>query len=181
MEGKMKIRITRRRAAVAAALVVPLAVLGAVVVPSAYAAVATPIRVNANGGAFTDSGGKAWSADQAYSSGSWGYDTIYGSGTTGTGIAGTTDDTLYQSYQLFNNWAGYKFDVANGTYTVTLKFVEDWANAAGQRKFDVRLESTTVLTAFDIFASCGGLTACGRTVTVTVSGAQANVPLSGNV
>src|SRR5262249_55006641 len=147
---------------------------------NAYAAVAAPIRVNANGGAFTDSGGKAWSADKAYSSGSWGYDTIYGSGSTANAIAGTTDDTLYQSYNLFNNWTGYKFDVANGTYTVTLKFMEDWANAAGQRKFDVRLESTTVLTAFDIFASCGGFTACDRTFTVTVSDGQLNVGFNMN-
>src|SRR5438034_932100 len=98
MEGSMKIRITRRRAVLAAALAVPLAALGAVVLPSAYAAVTTPIRVNANGPAFTDSSGKAWSADKAYSSGSWGYDTVYGAGTTGNGIAGTTDDALYQSY-----------------------------------------------------------------------------------
>jgi len=149
----MKIRITGRRAALAAALVVPVAALGVVVLPSAYAAVAAPIRVNANGPAFTDSSGRAWSADRAYSSGSWGYDTLYGAASTGNGIAGTTDDTLYQSYNLFSNWTGYKFDVANGTYTVTLKFMEDWANAAGQRKFDVRLENTVVLTAFDIFAT----------------------------
>jgi chitinase len=180
MEGTMKIRITRRRAALAAALVVPLAVVGAVVLPSAYAAVAAPIRVNANGPAFTDSGGKAWSADQAYSAGSWGYDTIYGAATTGTAIAGTTDDPLYQSYNLFNNWTGYKFDVANGTYQVTLKFVEDWANAAGQRKFDVRLEGTTVLTAFDIFASCGAFTACDRTFSVTVGDGQLNVAFNMN-
>src|SRR6266536_1647236 len=180
MEGTMKIRITRRRAVIAAAFVVPLAVVGAVVLPSAYAAVGTPIRVNANGSAFTDSGGKAWSADKAYSSGNWGYDTIYGAATTGTGIAGTTDDPLYQSYNLFNNWTGYKFDVANGTYQVTLKFMEDWANAAGQRKFDVRLESTTVLTAFDIFASCGAFTACDRTFSVTVGDGQLNVAFNMN-
>ena len=171
----MKIRITGRRAALAAALVVPVAALGVVVLPSAYAAVAAPIRVNANGPAFTDSSGRAWSADRAYSSGSWGYDTLYGAASTGNGIAGTTDDTLYQSYNLFSNWTGYKFDVANGTYTVTLKFMEDWANAAGQRKFDVRLENTVVLTAFDIFATCGGFTACDKTFTTTVSDGQLNV------
>jgi len=171
----MKIRITRRRAALAAALVVPVAALGVVVLPSAYAAVAAPIRVNANGPAFTDSSGRAWSADKAYSSGSWGYDTLYGAASTGNAIAGTTDDTLYQSYNLFSNWTGYKFDVTNGTYTVTLKFMEDWANAAGQRKFDVRLENTVVLTAFDIFATCGGFTACDKTFTTTVSDGQLNV------
>src|SRR5947209_11920902 len=171
----MKIRITGRRGALAAALVVPVPALGVVVLPSAYAAVAAPIRVNANGPAFTDSSGRAWSADRAYSSGSWGYDTLYGAASTGNGIAGTTDDTLYQSYNLFSNWTGYKFDVANGTYTVTLKFMEDWANAAGQRKFDVRLENTVVLTAFDIFATCGGFTACDKTFTANVTDGQLNV------
>ena len=176
----MKIRRTGRRAAVAVALVVPLVALGVVVLPSASAAVTTPVRVNAGGAAFTDGAGNTWAADRAYSSGGFGYDTSYGSGTTGTSIAGTTDDSLYQSYQLFNNWAGYKFDVANGTYPVTLKFVEDWANAAGQRKFDVRVEGTTVLTAFDIFASCGAFTACDRTFTTTVSDGQLNVQFNVN-
>ena len=49
--------------------------------------------------------------------------------------------------------------MGNGTYQVTLKMVEDWATAAGQRKFDVRIEGKTVLTGFDIFAACGRLTA----------------------
>jgi chitinase len=176
----MKIKITRRRALLAAAMAVPLAALGALVLPSAYAAVAAPIRVNANGPAFTDGAGNAWSADKAYSSGSWGYDTIYGAGSTANAIAGTSDDALYQSYNLFNGWTGYKFDVANGTYTVTLKFMEDWANAAGQRKFDVKIEGTTVLTAFDIFASCGGFTACDRTFTATVGDGQLNVGFNMN-
>jgi chitinase len=169
----MKIRITRRRALLAAAIALPLATVGAVVLPS-FAAVATPIRVNANGPAFTDSAG-TWSADKAYASGSWGYDTLYGSGSTAHAIAGTSSGTLYQTYNLFSNWTGYKFDVANGTYTVTLKFVEDWANAAGQRKFDVKIEGTQVLTAFDIFATCGGFTACDKTFTANVADGQLNV------
>ncbi|MGH9111690.1 MAG: glycosyl hydrolase family 18 protein, partial [Acidimicrobiales bacterium] len=53
--------------------------------------------------------------------------------------------------------------------------VEDWATAAGHRRFDVRIESTVVLTAFDIFASCGAFTACDRTFTASVSDGQLNV------
>jgi chitinase len=175
----MRIRTTRRRTLLAVAVVVPLAAWGAVVLPSAYAAVAAPIRVNANGASFTDSAG-TWSADKAYSSGSWGYDTLYGSGTTAHAIAGTSSGALYQSYNLFSNWTGYKFDVANATYTVTLKFMEDWANAAGQRKFDVKIENTTVLTGFDIFATCGAFTACDKTFTATVSDGQLNVAFNMN-
>ncbi|WP_239115084.1 glycosyl hydrolase family 18 protein [Planotetraspora kaengkrachanensis] len=158
------------------ALLLPIAVSA----PSAYGAVAVPIRANAGGPALTDGSGNAWAADKAYSSGNWGYDTIYGSGSTPSAIAGTTDDALYQNYTLFSGWTGYKFDVANGTYQVTLKMVEDWANGPGQRKFDVRAENTTVLTGFDVFASCGALTACDRTFTATVSDGQLNVQFNMN-
>jgi chitinase len=85
-------------------------------VPSASAAVGVPIRVNSNGPAYTDSAGNGWTADAAYTSGGAGYDTLYGSSSTSHGIAGTSDPALYQTYDLFNNWTGYKFDVANGTY-----------------------------------------------------------------
>jgi len=179
MERSMKYRITPKRLALAAAVLLPVGTVLAVL-PQAFAAVSVPVRVNANGPAFTDSGGKSWSADHAYSAGSWGYDTIYGSASTASAIAGTSDDALYQSYNLFNNWTGYKFDVANGTYQVTLKMVEDWANAAGQRKFDVRIEGTTVLSAFDIFAACGAFTACDRTFTATVGDGQLNVQFNMN-
>ncbi|GAA2351495.1 hypothetical protein GCM10010170_041660 [Dactylosporangium salmoneum] len=170
----------RRTAAVAAAaLLLPVAA-SLVALPNAAAAATAPIRVNAGGPAFTDSAAATWSADHAYSSGNWGYDTLYGGSSTASPIAGTTDDALYQTYNLFSNWAGYKFDVPNGTYQVTLKMVEDWANAAGQRKFDVRIEGVTVLSAFDIFASCGSLTACDRTFSTTVSDGQLNVQFNMN-
>jgi chitinase len=175
----MKPRIPFKRVAVAAALLLPVGLVLAVS-PLASAAVAAPVRVNTNGPAFTDSGGKSWSADQAYSSGSWGYDTLYGAASTGAAIAGTTDDALYQSYNLFNNWTGYKFDLANGTYQVTLKMVEDWANAAGQRRFDVRIEGATVLSGFDIFAACGAFTACDRTFSASVADGQLNVQFNMN-
>jgi chitinase len=158
-----------------------LLLVGTVVAVSsdANAAVAVPIRVHANGPALS-AGGATWSADQAYTAGSWGYDTRYHAGSTSGPIAGTTDDDLYRSYDQFTNWAGYRFDVANGTYRVTLKMMDDWATAAGQRRFDVRLESTVVATAFDIVGSCGGLTACDRSFTTTVSDGQLNVQFNMN-
>ncbi|GIH41478.1 hypothetical protein Mco01_44780 [Microbispora corallina] len=172
----MKRRIIPTLLAALGALLIPLAVSA----PGAYGAVTVPIRADANGPAFTDGSGNTWSADKAYSSGSWGYDTLYGASSTSSPIAGTADDALYQTYNLFSGWTGYKFDVANGTYQVTLKMVEDWANAAGQRRFDVRAEGVTVLTAFDIYAACGALTACDRTFTTTVSDGQLNVQFNMN-
>ena len=175
----MKSRILTRLLAAAGTLLFPLASAVALA-PSANAAVATPVRVNVGGSAFTDGSGNSWSADRAYSDGSWGHDTVYGSGNPSGDIAGTSDDTLYHSYNLFTGWSGYKFDVGNGTYQVTLKMVEDWATAAGHRKFDVRIEGTTVLTAFDIFAACGRLTACDRTFTANVTDGQLNVQFNMN-
>ncbi len=95
-----------------------LLAIGALILPlmfaqyAAYGAVTVPSRANANGPALTDGGGNAWLADKAYSSGTWGYETSYGAGSTGSAIGGTTDDALYQNYQLFSGWGGYKFDVA---------------------------------------------------------------------
>jgi chitinase len=175
----MKRTIVSRLLAAAGALLLPIG-SAAIFAPSAYGAVSTPVRVNANGSTLTDGSGRQWSADQAYGAGGWGYDTRYGAASTGEPIAGTNDDALYQSYNLFNNWTGYTFDVPNGAYQVTIKMVEDWANAAGQRKFDVRVEGSTVLSAFDIFAACGRLTACDRTFDTTVSDGHLNVQFNMN-
>jgi chitodextrinase len=152
-----------------------LLVIGGTTVAPAGAAVSVPLRINAGGPAYTDPSGNVWQADKAYSSGSWGYDTSYGTTSTSHAIAGTTTPTPYQTANTFNNNTGYKIDIANGTYSVTLKMLEDWANQAGQRKFDVTIEGVKVLTAFDIFASCGAYTACDRTFTTTVSDGQLNI------
>ncbi|GGL15608.1 hypothetical protein GCM10014719_17100 [Planomonospora parontospora subsp. antibiotica] len=175
----MRNRLALKLLAMTAALALPF---GAAVTmaPGAYGAAAVPIRVNSGGAAVTDGAGVQWSADKAYTSGGWGHQTSYGTNTTGGPIAGTADDSLYQSYNTFNGWSGYRFDVPDGTYQVTLKMVEDWANAAGQRRFDVRAEGAGVLTAFDIFAACGRLTACDRTFPVTVTDGALDVQFNMN-
>jgi hypothetical protein len=45
---------------------------------------------------------------------------------------------------------------AGTTYTVRLHFAELTWTAAGQRKFNVAINGTNVLTAFDVFAAAGG-------------------------
>ena len=112
VEHQMNRKIVPTLLAAAGALLLPLVVT----TQTAYSAVAVPIRANANGPALSDGAGNAWSAGKAYASGNWGYDTLYGAASTASAIAGTADDSLYQSYDLFSGWAGYKFDVANGTY-----------------------------------------------------------------
>jgi len=175
----VKRRHLTRLLAAAGALLLPLGSAVALA-PGAAAAVTPPILVNAGGQAYTDGAGNTWSADRAYGSGGWGHETSYGTGQIDGDIAGTDDDPLYRSYQLFTGWSGYTFDVPNGTYQVTLKMVEDWATGAGQRRFDVRIEGTTVLTGFDIFAACGRLTACDRTFTANVTDGRLNVQFNMN-
>ena len=73
---------------------------------------------------------------------------------TTAGIAGTTDDALYQT-ERYGNFK-YSVAAANGTYDVTLKFAEIYLNGAGQRLFDVKAENAIVLDNYDIFREAGG-------------------------
>ncbi|MEU1731117.1 malectin domain-containing carbohydrate-binding protein [Streptosporangium sp. NPDC020145] len=159
-------------------LIGALAVVGTLLIPlgaavQADATVALPIRIDANGPGLTDSSGNLWEADR-------GYDIRYGGGRIPSPIEGTVDDALYQTYNAFGGGAGYALDLPNGTYRVTLKMVEDWATAAGQRRFDVRAEGVTALGAFDIYANCGRLTACDRSFTVAVTDGRLNLQFSAN-
>jgi hypothetical protein len=106
----------------------------------------TPIRVNCGGPAYTDSLGKAWSADTGFSAGN-----TYA---TGAGIAGTADPTLYQSERY--GAMQYQFSVPSGSYTVTLKYAEIYFTSTGQRMFNVSINGAAVQTNFDIVAAAGG-------------------------
>ncbi|SDR80540.1 chitinase [Paenibacillaceae bacterium GAS479] len=135
-----------------------------------------PLRVDVNSSSnYTDSSGIIWLADQAYTAGSWGHYTTYNPIQITAPIANTNDQVLYQTARNFNIWGGYKFDLPNGTYTVKLKMVDEWATAAGQRKFDIKMEDAVVASAFDIYAECGKLKACDRTYTTTVSDGQLQI------
>ena len=102
-----------RRAALAASLPVLAAWLLA---PSALTAQSfTPIRVNAGGSSYTDGGSLVWTADTGY--------TASNVTSTGSAIAGTTDDTLFQSLRWAPAFA-YSFTVPNGVYQVKLLFAE---------------------------------------------------------
>ncbi|SNR38597.1 chitinase [Haloechinothrix alba] len=167
-------------AAAATAIVVPLSVVAPVAQGADTTGTQVPVRANANGAGYDDADGRQWSADQAYRQGEWGFGTVYGSGSIGESIAGTDDDALYQSYNYFDGGSGYTFDVPDGSYEVTLKMVEDWATAPGQRVFDVHSGSETVLTGVDIHAECGSLTACDRSFTTTVSDGRLSVGFTMN-
>jgi hypothetical protein len=135
-------------------------------------------RVNAGGPSYTDVYGNAWSTDQAYTSGGWGYD---GGNTyiNVTSIGGTTDPTLYQSERW--GMSAYRFDVPNGTYRVRLKFAEIFWWNPGQRRFDVRIEGVTALSNLDLVATVGRYYAYDSTTTVTVYDGRLDIEFSATV
>jgi len=110
-------------------------------------------RINAGGSSFTDGSSNYWDADRAYGSGPWGY-TSGSQFSTGDPIANTNDDALYQS-ERWDTGFGYKFDLPNGKYDVTLHFAEIWFNSAGQRVFKVLIENSLALDNYDIYAQVG--------------------------
>jgi hypothetical protein len=136
-------------------------------VPGAFA----PIRVNAGGAAYTDGAGQVWGADRGYSGGA-----TY---QTGTAIAGTTAQPLYQTERWDSAPITYQFAVPNGSYTVTLKFAELYYTQSGQRVFNIALNGQTVQSNFDIVAKAGGpLKAIDQAFTVAVSNGSISIQLA---
>jgi Malectin domain len=128
---------------------------GAAPAPTPAPSGGTDLAINAGGPA---TGG--FSADAFF----FGGDTY----ATGSGIAGTSADTIYQS----ERWGDFKYATAvdNGTYGVTLKFAEVYVNGAGQRLFDVKAENKLVLNDYDVYKEAGGkYVAHDETFQVTVN------------
>jgi hypothetical protein len=140
-------------------------------------------NINVGGPEFTDGNGVTFTADQPYAAGSFGY-VSSGGGTNSTSadIAGTTEDTVYQTLRG-NTSFSYLFDgLAPGTYDVTLYFTETYWTSGGQRLFDVDMEGTQVLNNFDIFSAAGGqLTAYSQTFTVDVLDGQLNIDFTASL
>lgn len=139
------------------------------------------IMVNAAGPQFSASDG-VYAADQAYSTGSWGY-TTPGSEADRTGVSvdNTVDDDLY----LTERWAEnieYLFDnTGNGYFLVTLKFNEMFVNSSGARVFTVDVEGVTE--SVDVYALAGNSQAYAvdREYIVEVTDGQLNINLTQQV
>lgn len=69
-------------------------------------------------------------------------------------VSGTADAALYDSYRA--GTFAYDIPVPNGTYTVTARFAEPTAAAAGERLFDVVADGRVKLAKLDVFALSGG-------------------------
>ena len=131
------------------------------------------IRVKCGGPAYTDSKGQAWSADMDFSGG-------LVSAVTGP-VSGTTDPALFQDGRMPSDTRPlvYTFPVANGSYHANLYFAELYSGDAfvGGRVFNVKVEGTTVLQNFDIFAAVGANTALIKGVDFAVTNGAATIEL----
>jgi len=126
------------------------------------------VRINAGGPAYTDGAGQQWSADKGSIGG-----TVY---SVTSQIMGTATPALYQTerYGTFQ----YQLSVPNGDYTVRLKFAELYFTTPAQRKFNVKINGTQVLTNFDVVAAAGGgLKAVDKDFKVTVTGSEIVIEL----
>jgi Malectin domain len=126
-----------------------------------------PLRIDsAASTGHTDADGNVWVADTGFIGGTAGN---FGN----ISIANTADPLTYQTerYQL----TGYALPVANGTYSVTLHFAENYQKAAGKRLFSVNVEGTPI-NALDVFVAAGGSQiALLRTVSATVTDGVLNI------
>ena len=121
--------------------------------------------VNSGGGQYTGQSGVVYQADLDYTGGA--------TASTTAAITGTTDPTLYQT-ERFGNFS-YNIPLANGSYTVTLKFAEIYWTAAGQRIFNVSMQGTQVISKLDIYAQAGKNAAYDVTIPVSVTNGTLNI------
>jgi endo-1,4-beta-xylanase len=135
------------------------------------------VRINAGAAAnYTDTAGHLWLADTGFTPDSAAYD--------GQSVSVVTNDDpkIYQSAR--ENMSDYLIPVTNGTYTVRLHFAETspsrWGtiSGAGQRVFNVSVESST-LNNLDIYGQTGGKNvAIVKVFNVTVSDGMMNIHFS---
>lgn len=120
---------------------------------------------NTGGQQVTGSGGITFAADSRFTGGKI--------GTTSAAISGTTESALYQN-ERFGNFA-YAIPVANGNYSVTLKFAEIYWTAPGRRIFSVAINGNTVVNRLDLYAVAGKNRAHDVTIPVTVTNGTINI------
>lgn len=130
------------------------------------------IRINVGSDVpFTTGGGDVFEADQYFGTGT----STFSQG--GLEITNTTDDELYTTSRSSNIDLGsmtYNIPVVNGPYTVNLHFAEIFfgvpPNTGGplSRIFDVAIEGTTEIVAYDIAAESGSAAATIKSFTTTV-------------
>lgn len=130
----------------------------AVSVPFSLVVSAYQVGVNAGGAAYDGSDLFKWKADQAHVPGEWGWTGSTKVVTTKKQIAGTEDQTLFQSQR--EGAMTYRFDNAPaGTYAVEFGFAELKNVKAGKNLFDIKVNGQYVIVAKDIPTEVGSFAA----------------------
>jgi len=124
-----------------------------------------PLALNTGGSAYTDSRGVRFAADQHFVGGA--------SGKSAATIRGTADGALYRD-ERYGNFS-YVIPLAEGSYDLTLKFVETTHSARNQRIFDLWVEGKLAIRSLDIYDVAGKNTALDLTFTITVSDGMLNL------
>lgn len=131
----------------------------------------TTFAVNSGGAQYASPQGATYLADSRYSGGNV--------GTTASTISGTTEGALYKS-ERYGNFS-YNIPVANGSYSVTLKFAEIYFAAPGKRVFSVTVNGQTVIRDLDIFAKVGKNVAYDVVIPVNVTNGAISISFTSKV
>lgn len=137
-------------------------------------------RINCGGSSYTDVQGYGWDADRDFGGP---YATVTNS--TSSSIAGTTDDTIYQTNRAIIAGGGppyyftYTLSVPNATdVTVRLHFAEIYgAITEGGRVFDVKIDGVLVEDDLDMVGEVGLFTALVKEHVVTTTSTSLEIRL----
>ena len=131
--------------------------------------------VNAGGGSYTSESGFVYQADTDFSGGETSSTTAAITASPADS-APAADSTVYQS-ERYGNFS-YNIPLANGNYTVILKFAETYFNSAGQRIFNVTMQGKQVITNLDIYAMAGIYASLDVYIPVSVTTGTLNISFS---
>jgi beta-galactosidase len=131
-----------------------------------------PLSINVGSNAqYLDGSGHVWVEDRPYSKGSFGH--VGGHAlffARGEIIKGTPDEPLY--YSFLDSLQGYRFDVKDGRYKLTLYFAESKDIKPGERVFDIDVNGKTVVHGLDLADAYGYAVAIKKTFEVEATGGQ---------
>lgn len=127
---------------------------------------------------YTDGQGDTWTADRAWTDGSYGYVGDAGVQRTTKSIGGTEEQPLLRTARL--GVSEYRFDgVPNGVYQVELGFAELSGTKPGKRVFDVSAEGVEKVSNVDVaLETGGGYRALDKTFTVKVTDGRLDLALT---
>ncbi len=131
------------------------------------------VAINCGGGAYTALDGTRYVADTYYTGGN-----VY---STSHAIAGTSDDTIYQSQRYgYGSDFSYAVPLANWNYDITFRFSEMYYNYAGEQVFSIIAEGEQIVADLDILSQAAKYAAYDVTVSsVAVSDGVLNLAFSG--